>query len=164
MISLLLKILYHYVITALAVGRPGNPARKAAKTQPLPGCPARHGKGADIRAADFILVADDCVTGIDGQPTLTSVFGYFRLPGEEHDDDVLLTGDLEVPARSPIAEIAHRVSADSDCMWTAGKLLRSNVIHCPCETSDDCPALNEVRLLEAMERAIGSRASQSASS
>jgi hypothetical protein len=132
-----------------------NTAADSAGVRPLPGCPARRGKGADIRRADFVLVADDCVTGPDGQPTVTDVFGYFRLPGGEHDDDVLLTGGLEVPAGSPIAQIAHRVSADPDRMRAAGILLRGNVAGCPCVLQGECPALNEVRLLQAMEHAIG---------
>ena len=71
-----------------------SPVMTAGTARPLPGCPARRGKGADTTTADFVLVADDCISGPDGQPTVTEVFGYFRLPGEEHDDDVLLTAGL----------------------------------------------------------------------
>jgi hypothetical protein len=126
-----------------------------ATARPLPGCPARRGKGADTTTADFVLVADDCISGPDGQPTVTEVFGYFRLPGEEHDDDVLLTAGLEVPAGSPAAAMAHGVSADPGRTRTAGMLLRRNVARCPCAARGDCPALDEARLLEALEHAAG---------
>jgi hypothetical protein len=127
--------------------------RTGGTTRPLPHCPAQRGKGADITTADFVLIANDCMTGPDGQPTLTEIFGYFRLPGEEHDDDVLLTAGLDVPHGSPMADMARRISADPDRIKTSGDMLRSNVVACPCTATDECPALNELRLLEAMERA-----------
>jgi hypothetical protein len=127
-----------------------------AKTRPLPDCAARHGHGADITTADFTLVADDCLTGPDGLPTRTDIFGFFCVPGEQHDDDVLLTAGLDVPAGSPIARMAIRVSADPDRTRTAGTMLRANIAQCPCAASAECPALNEIRLLEAIERAVGS--------
>lgn len=131
--------------------------RRQLERRPLPRCPAQQGKGTDIDTADFILVVHDCVTGPDGHPTITEVFGYFRLPGEVHDDDTLLTAVVEVPAGSPIAEMARQVSADPDGILTrkAGAMLRSNAACCPCTARDGCPALNEIRLLQAIEHAIG---------
>jgi len=98
------------------------------------------------------------VNGPDGHtPTITEVFGYFRLPGEVHDDDTLQTAIVDVPAGSPIARMAHQVSTDPDGILTrkAGTMLRSNVARCPCTATDECPALNEIRLLQAIEHAIG---------
>lgn len=124
--------------------------------RPLPGCPAQHGKGTDISAADFILVVHDCECDRDGRPTTTEAFGYFRLPGDEHENDVLLTAGFEVPVGSPIARMAHQVSADTTgaLIHIVGTMLRGNVAHCPCADKAECPALNEIRLLEAMECAI----------
>jgi len=130
--------------------------RRQLERRPLSGCPAQQGKGTDIDTADFILVVDDCVTGPDGRMTITEVFGYFRLPGDVHDDDTLQTAVVDVPAGSSIAKIAHQVSADPDgkIPQQAGTILRSNVARCPCTDRDECPALNEIRLLEAIEQAI----------
>lgn len=66
-----------------------------------PGCPARQGQGTSIGAADFTLVVHDCDTGPDGRAATTEVFGYFRLPGEEHDNDSLETASIVMPALSP---------------------------------------------------------------
>jgi hypothetical protein len=121
---------------------------------PGPRCPARWGEGADVDVADFVLVADDCANGPDWQPTMTEIFGYFRVPGEGHDDDVVLTAGLEVPIRSPIAMLAHHVTADpvGTLPRKVGDLLRQNVIRCPCTSAGECPALDELSLVEAMER------------
>lgn len=42
---------------------------------------------------------------------MTDVFGYFKVPGSDPDDDAILTGGLEVPIGSPIARLACQVSA-----------------------------------------------------
>lgn len=125
-----------------------------AAGRPLPGCPARHGDGADVTTAGFILVVDDCERGPDRQPTATEIFGYFRVPGREHDDDVVLTADLTVPVASPIARLARKVSDDltGALSRVVGDVLRGNVARCPCApTTSQCPALDELRLVEALE-------------
>jgi hypothetical protein len=125
--------------------------------RPRPGCPARHGVGVDLSVADFVLVVDDCEDGPDQQPTMTEVFGYFRVPGKQHDDDAVLTAGLDVPITSPIARLAHQVSADPTGALPrmVGDLLSRNVARCRCTNTAQCPALDELRLLEAMEHAIG---------
>lgn len=124
-------------------------------TGPAPplSCPAREGNGADINSAKLVLIVEDCVTGADGRPTVTEAFGYFRLPGQEHDEDVLLAGGLEVPVGSPIAQIAHRVAASRRRTRRAAALLRDYVARCPCTARDECSALTEISLLRALERA-----------
>jgi len=56
---------------------------------------------------------------------------WLRLPGEQHDDNVLLTAGMEVPAGSQIARMARRVSADPDRTQTAGTMLRANIANAP---------------------------------
>jgi hypothetical protein len=121
--------------------------------RPPRGCPARYGNGADIRVARFTLVVDDCQLGPDGRPTITEIFGYFYAPGEDHDD-VLLTADIQVPIGSPIAQLAHRVSADPSRAQKVGAALRGNVTGCQCPARGQCPALTDIRVLEALEHAI----------
>src|SRR5262249_16974603 len=114
----------------------------------------QRGEGADVGVADFVLIADDCANGPDRRPTMTEIFGYFRMPGEGHDGDVVLTAGLEVPIRSPIALLARHVTADpvGALPRKVGDLLRQNVIRCPCTATTECPALDELSLVEAMER------------
>ncbi len=119
-------------------------------------CPARHGQGADIRNSYFMLVVNDSCTGPDGQPARTEIFGFFRREGEEHDDDALMTACLEVPAGSPVAVLARQVGTG----WKGRRIrrvartLRRNIEQCPCSPGADCPALDEVRLFEAIEHAL----------
>jgi hypothetical protein len=49
---------------------------------PCPGCPARHGAGADLAASRFTLVVEDCERSPAGYPISTEVFGYFRVRHE----------------------------------------------------------------------------------
>jgi hypothetical protein len=119
-------------------------------------CPAQHGKGADIRNSYFMLVVDDCCTGPDGQPSRTEIFGFFRREGEEHDNDALLTACLEVPADSPVAQLARLVGSGwkSRRIRRVARELRRNIEQCPCTATADCPALDEIRLFEAIEHAL----------
>lgn len=126
--------------------------------KPGPACPARHGDGADLTVADFVLVVDDCQNGPDRKPTLTEIFGFFRVPGKPHDDDdAVLTADLTVPVSSPVAQLARHVGVDprGPLARKVGDLLRQNVARCSCTAASECPALDEIRLFEAMERARG---------
>jgi hypothetical protein len=107
------------------------------------------------------LLVEDCCDGPDGA-TMTQIFGYFRPDASDDEtrddaDDALVTGDFLVPVRSPIAMIARQIDADP-CGFLAhlvGVALCVNVAHCPCTPAAECPALNEISLLEAMENAIG---------
>jgi hypothetical protein len=122
---------------------------------PCPGCPARHGNGTDVSVADFILVVEDCERSPARYPISTEIFGYFRLPGAAHDNDAVLTAGLLVPVGSPIAQLAHHISADPVGALT-GRVrdaLRANVALCAGQPCHECPALDEVRLLGAMEHA-----------
>jgi len=118
------------------------------KTRPSPGCPARDGNGTDISTAGFTFVVNDC--GV-----MTEVFGYFRLPGDEHENDALVTGECEVPTDSPIARMACQVAGSPSRERTVEAKLRRNIADCSCTVSDECPALSVLRLVEAMERATG---------
>src|SRR5215472_12309337 len=95
-----------------AVPIPEKPDALPDGVRPGPACPARHGAGADVNVAHFVLVVDDCENGPCREPTSTDIFGYFRLPGDEHDDDSVITAGLFVPISSPIARLAHQVGAD----------------------------------------------------
>lgn len=138
-----------------SIPRPVTTRRAAGPAKPpCPGCPAVHGNGADLSVAGFTLVADDCQGGPGRQPAKTDVWGFFVLPGPEHDADVVLTAGLLVPAGSPIARLAHRAAASPARVARAGAVLRGNVARCPCPPgAPECPALDEVRLVEAIERA-----------
>jgi hypothetical protein len=124
--------------------------------KPGPACPARHGNGADVSVADFVLVVDDCENGPDRKPTLTEIFAFFSAPGKPHDnDDAVHTAGLTVPISSPVAQLARHVGADphGPLARKVGDVLRQNVARCPCTATSECPALDEIRLFEAMERA-----------
>ena len=136
----------------MTAAEPGH--QHAAPARPLPGCPARHGEGADASVAGFTLVVEDCERSPAGYPVSTEIFGYFRLPGAAHDNDAVLTADLLVPIGSPIAQLAHHISADADALTSKVRdALRASVARCPCTATAECPALDEIRLLEAMEHA-----------
>jgi len=92
-----------------------------------------------------------------GHGTITAIWGYFRQPGEDHEDDLLETGCLEVPARSPIARMARQIAADPDAASDVEAILRASITACPCTPAAECPAVDEVRLLGAMEHATGTR-------
>jgi hypothetical protein len=130
------------------------------QTRPLPSCPAWHGKGTDISAADFTLIVEDCERGPDGRLTATEVFGYFRLP-DQGAGDLVQTASIVVPVGSPIARLAHQLdtSPDGASAQITGAMLRGNVARCPCTATVECPALNETSLLLAMEKAAGSEPS-----
>jgi hypothetical protein len=125
--------------------------------RPLPACRVQPGKDIDISAACFTLVVHDCERGLDGRFVSTEVFGYFYMLGKEHDRVLLQTDSIVVPAGSPIAEIAHRATASRNAKLTrkVESLLRANVAGCSCPRNADCPALNEISLLEALESAAG---------
>jgi len=102
-------------------------------------------------------MADDCNSGRDMTPANTEVWGFFRQPGEECDDDALVTASLLVPAGSPIAAMAHQVSGDELLTRWVEAALRANVRRCrSCRRAGaaGCPALDELRLVEAIERAL----------
>jgi hypothetical protein len=109
----------------------------------------------DLRLAVFTLVVDDCGSGTEQLPAATDVFGFFHQPGAEHDEDSLQTGYLEVPRASPIAEMAWRAHADPYALSQVEASLRANVAACPCTAAGECPAVDELRLLEAIEHATG---------
>ncbi len=125
-------------------------------TAPVPprSCPAQQGNGADITVSYFWFAADDCDTGRGWIPANTEVWGFFRQPGEEHDDDALITAALLVPAGSPIARMAREVSEDEMLTRWVEATLRVNVRRCQCAPGTECPALNELRLVEAIEHAL----------
>lgn len=116
--------------------------------RPLPGCPARAGQGTDVRAASFTFVVED-------HPDLTEVFGFYQIPGQDPDDLVQAAG-FEVPTRSPIARLARQVAASPRRTRVLAAVLRANILCCPCAPADgECPALDEIRLLHAIEHAAG---------
>jgi hypothetical protein len=126
-----------------------SPARAR---RPLLGCPAIAGQGTDIGAARFTLIAEDCERGSDGQPSLTEVFGYWQLPGQDSEDLVHADG-FTVPSRSPAALTARKVAASRRRTRIAGELLRAAVIACPCTLPAGCPAYDGIALLDAIEHA-----------
>lgn len=105
-------------------------------------CPARSGNGADIDTAEFRFFAEPCHRGPDGQHTLVEIVGYFCPPGQDTDQDVLLTAELTVPADSPIAAIARKVARDPEAIRKVGEHLRHRVGTCQCASHEQCPALS----------------------
>lgn len=120
-------------------------------------CPALRGNSSvDMRLAEFTFVVEPgCVDGVDELHAVVEVFGFFCEPSEAPDDDLLQTGCLAVPAGSPIARIAGKVNAVSDTVGLVEDILRANIAACPCNAAAECPALNDVRLLKAIEIAAG---------
>lgn len=120
-------------------------------------CPALYGNSTvDMRLAEFTFVVEpDCVDGVDELHAVVEVFGFFCQPSEDPDNDLLQTGCLAVPPGSPIARIVGKVNAVSETVGLIEDILRANIAACPCNTAAECPALNDVRLLEAMEIAAG---------
>ena len=121
--------------------------------RPLPGCPARAGQGTDVRAASFTFVVEDHPAG--RHPAVTEIFGFYQIPGQDPDDLVQAAG-FEVPAGSPIARLARQVAASPRRTRVLAAVLRANILSCPCVPADgECPALDEIRLLRAIEHAAG---------
>jgi len=146
-----------------------NPAVTTTRQPPSsrPGCPAQHGQATDLRRAVFTFAAENSDTGPDGQPQITEIWGFFREPGQDHEDDILETGYLALPAGSPIAIQARRIALLPGLSRTVEGTLRANITACPCtrqpvphepgalpdpnpDPGAECPALNALRLLEAI--------------
>ena len=87
-------------------------------TRPFPSCPARHGRGTDIRTARFTLIAEDFPDDGTGQP-FTQVFGFYRPLGDDPDDLIQAPG-FDIPADSPIARLARQVAASPQLTRAAG--------------------------------------------
>jgi hypothetical protein len=119
----------------------------------VPACPARQGHGTDMATAAFTLVAEDYPDDSDGAPH-TEIFGIFRAPSQDPEDHVQVSG-LDVPARSPIADLARRVAANPDLTRKAGDQLRAAIVACSCTALGPCPAFDDLRLLQAIEYATG---------
>jgi hypothetical protein len=118
----------------------------------MPSCPARHGHGTDIHAAGFTLVADDHDTGT--RPPITEIFAFFHIPGQSEDDLIQAPG-FDIPADSPIARLARQVAASPELTRATGDWLRTGISGCLCDSADACPALDDIRLLRAIEHATG---------
>jgi hypothetical protein len=103
----------------------------ATARRPLPGCPAIAGQGTDIGAARFTLIAEDCERGPDGQITLTEVFGYWQLRGQDSEDLVHVDG-FTVPARSSAALTAPKVASSRRRTRITGELVRAAITACSC--------------------------------
>jgi hypothetical protein len=123
-----------------------------AGRRPLPGCPAISGLGTDLDEARFRLVTEDCERGPDGQMTLTEVFGYYQVPGQDSDDLIHADG-FAVPIGSPVALMAHKVARSRRRTRIAGNLLRSAITTCRCAGVGGCPAFDDIAMLEAIEHA-----------
>jgi hypothetical protein len=124
----------------------------APARRPLRGCPAISGQGTEISAASFTLVAEDCEPGPGGQPAETDVFGFWQVPGQDSDDLIHADG-FTVPAWSPVAEIAHKVARSRRRTRITGELLRARITACPCVRTAECPAFDDIAMLEAIEQA-----------
>lgn len=118
-------------------------------------CPARHGRGVDIRTARFGFLAEDC-----GNGTVSEILAFFRAAGDGDDVDdenVLLAHELEVPIGSPIDRLAQAICDDPGAVACVGRRLRRRVALCDCAGYDECPALSAPSVVTAMELAIGGR-------
>lgn len=160
----------HDTRPAIAATAEPPPARHPAVTTtrhppaPSPGCPSQHGHCTDLRRAVFTFAAENSETGPDGQPQITEIWGFFREPGEEHDDDFIETGYLALPAGSPVAIQARRIALLPGLARTVEGTLRASIAACPCThqptpgpppgTHAECPALSSPRLLEAIGHTI----------
>jgi hypothetical protein len=113
-------------------------------------CPAQVGAGVEISSAIFGFEARTCKQ--DGQP-VTEIFGYFHAPDDDDVESPLQTEALIVPAGSPISRLG--LSSSPGRLEAIAAELRRKVLGCPCIATDRCPALDEMRLLEAMEHAAG---------
>ncbi len=107
----------------------------------------------DIEAWDFTFVVHDCETGRDALPTTTEIFGYFGLAGSDDDEDFMTTASLVVPVGSPIARMAYQVSREQALIERAAARLSRTARCCRCAGAE-CAALDELRLVEAIEHAL----------
>jgi hypothetical protein len=114
-------------------------------------CPAISGRGTDLDKARFMLVAEDCERGPDELMTLTEVFGFYQVPGQDSDDLIHADG-FAVPAGSPVALMAHKVARSRRRTRIAGNMLRAAITACPC-AGGGCPAYDDIAILEAIEHA-----------
>jgi hypothetical protein len=103
--------------------------------------------------AAFTLVAEDYPDDGDGAP-FTEIFGIFQSASQDPDDHVQVPG-FDVPAGSPIADLTRRVAANPDLTRKAGDHLRAAIVGCSCAARGQCPAFDDLRLLEAIEYATG---------
>ena len=132
----------------------------AGAVRPLPGCPARAGAGGfGVANAEFVFHAADCRN--DGKP-VTEVFGFFCPPGWREagnecggDSDAVLTAGFEVPAGSLIGRLAHLADTDAGVAVIAARLCR-DIAACPCTSTEECAALDELNFLAAIEEAAKS--------
>jgi hypothetical protein len=111
--------------------------------------PRRH----DTDTSDFTFVVHDCETGRDGIPATTEIFGYFGPASGEDDEDFVTTASMVVPIGSPIARMAYRVSRDQALIERAAAMLSQTAWCCRCAAAA-CVALDELRLVEAIEHAL----------
>jgi len=126
-------------------------------SNPPRSCPAQNGAGADIAVSYFTFAVGDCEQGPDRMPARTEVRGFFRQPGDHHDQDVLITATLLVPTGSPIAVMVHQVVGDELLTRRVEAALRANIRRCrQCRyaSAAGCPALDESHLVEAIERTL----------
>jgi hypothetical protein len=103
--------------------------------------------------AEFTLVAEDYPDDDGGAP-FTEIFGMYHGADQEPEDHVQVCG-FDVPARSPIADLARQVAASQDLTRLAGDQLRTAITACCCTAPDQCPAFDDLRLLEAIKHATG---------
>jgi hypothetical protein len=113
-------------------------------------CPAQVGTGVEISSASFSFEARLCTE--NGQP-VTEIFGFFLALDDDDAESPLQTEVFVVPTGSPISSLG--LSCIPGRLDAIAAELRQNVFHCPCLSTERCPALDEMRLLEAMEHAVG---------
>lgn len=120
-------------------------------------CPTWHRKARGIDAAGFIFVVEDCERGSDGRNTMTEIFGFFQ-PTGARGGDVQGTASLVVPIGSPIAVMAHQVNHDrrGKSPLRVAAILLKKLDQCGC-AQPECPALDELSLVEAIEFALAGR-------
>jgi|SRR5712691_11872547 len=124
---------------------PGRPGKLVPAT-----CPAQVGTGVEISSASFGFEARLCKE--NGQP-VTEIFGFFHAPDDDDVESPLQTEALVVPTGSPISCLG--LSCKPGRLEAIAAELRRNVLACQCITANRCPALDAMRLLEAMEHAAG---------
>jgi hypothetical protein len=120
--------------------------------------PAKGYGDYDITYHPFRFAVIDTSSQPNGPLSRTEISGYFQ-PGHtqegEPTEEVVETYVLTVPLGTPISQMAHQIAEEEtgDTAFVIGEELRRRIKECPCVTCEECPALNIVRLFEAIETA-----------
>lgn len=118
-------------------------------------CPGGSRGKIDLNLAKFRLgAAMDLDDRIGGRPTI-NVQGSFYMPGDP--DVIMQTTEIGVPFGSPAAAMLAEIFGDETGFMVAevGRIIKTGAGACKCALSNQCPGMDEMQLLFAIQAALG---------